>query len=122
MRGCGRLRACTLQGRVTVWRHYDMWCKLHRRVPLPTTVSQVLEFLKERVRGGVKASYLQRFIFSLRFMERVSGLEPPAACGQSQLLRGQLDGLKLEVITASDVKGPASTLCCTPSGARESGD
>ena len=52
-------------------------------------------------------------------MERVSGLEPPAACGQSQLLRGQLDGLKLEVITASDVKG--STLCCTPSGARESG-
>ena len=111
MRGCGRLRSCTLQGRVTVWRHYDMWCKLHRRVPLPTTVSQVLEFLKERVRGGVKASYLQRFILSLRFMERVSGLEPTAACGQSQLLRGQLDGLKLEVITASDVKGPAPRPC-----------
>ena len=106
-RSCGRMRTSTLQERVRYWRKYASWQAAHQRAALPTVIEDVLAYSECLVKQGACASALDHFLLSLRFIKSVAGIERVQACGRMDLVKRQLEAMKVEVHHRTTSRGPA---------------
>ena len=99
IRLCGNRRARTLRQSARSWHRFFEWLQLSHGLTWPSNVSQVIDYLEERVLEPCGPTIPSSLLMSLQLLESVGGQDPQARMGSSPLLANVVKNMEKDLST-----------------------